>query len=440
MSRAAPVRTITHLAAAAIAVAALAIVGGTASSQSTTASAAELESVTIRYLVPRWASSLDHRIERQVAFQGVLDLFRARYPQVELVEVVSSAGDYRIDIAQQIEAGTVDVVWVDHIWYGEFQAEGLFADIEPHMSQEELDAFYPWTIEALKSVNGELGALWHNTDARIYFYDTTRIETPPTTWSEVEELCREAPRGEYAIAYSLVDLSHLIGIFIEMGGRYIDDEGRPIAFERENREHLERITTWFRDLVDEGCIPRAATVWTEPDIMPQVFTGEIHSFVANSNFHIRQLAPNLPADEYANWNATVIPRPDENAANRTWSGGWVVAPVRTDDEAKERAAIEFAKHVTSFDAMRNTTKAGGWNPVRPAIMDVDPYYATDRFAVATNEALATSSTLPLVPIITIINEEIQRAFQAVTSGESGLDEAFDRAQTTIQQEYERLNR
>lgn len=407
------------------------------------ANQAELEPATVRYLVPRWASSIDHRIERQVAFQSALDLFRARFPQIELVEVVSSAGDYRVDIAQQLEAGTIDAVWLDHIWYGEFQAEDHFIDLLPHMSDEEIGAFYSWTIEALRSVNGELGALWHNTDARMYFYDASRVPTPPATWSEVEALCEqvqaESP-GRYPIAYSLVDISHLLGIFTELGGRYIDDDGRPVVFEGENREHMERIVTWFRDMVDEGCIPRAATVWNEPDIMPQVFTGEILSFVANSNFHVRNLAPNLPAEEYAEWRATVVPRPDEAEANRTWSGGWVVAAVDSGDEARMRAAVEFVKHVTGFDAMRATTKAGGWNPVRPAIMDEDPYYAEDRFAVAANEALETSSTVPLVPIVTVIREEMQRAFRAVTSGEASLDDAFDRAQATITQEYDRLSR
>ena len=429
-----------HLVLALILAAAGVFAIGSATAQS---NQAELEPVTIRYLVPRWASSIDHRIERQVAFQSALDLFRARFPQVQLVEVVSSAGDYRVDIAQQLEGGTVDAVWVDHIWYGEFQAAGYFVDLLPHLSEAELGEFYPWTIEALRSVNDELGALWHNTDARIYFYDSSRVPTPPKTWSEVEALCAEVQAGSpgsFPIAYSLLDLSHLHGIFIELGGRHIDDEGRPVVFEGENREHMTRIVTWFKDMVDQGCIPRAATVWNEPDIMPQVFTGEILSFVANSNFHIRQLAPNLPADEFAHWRATVVPRPDEVEANRTWSGGWVVAAVDNGDEARARAAVEFVKHVTGFDAMRATTKAGGWNPVRSAIMDQDPYYAENRFAVATNEALETSSTLPLVPIVPIVNDEIRRAFTAVTSGEAELDEAFDRAHAVMQQEYQRLNR
>lgn len=440
MNTASAASTIRHLALALVIAASGVLAIGSAAAQPTQA---ELEPATIRYLVPRWASSIDHRIERQVAFQSALDLFRARFPQIELIEVVSSAGDYRVDIAQQLEAGTIDAVWVDHIWYGEFQAEGHFVDLLPYMSEAELGEYYVWTIEALRSVNAELGALWHNTDARMYFYDASRIPTPPATWSEVEALCEqvqaESP-GTYPIAYSLVDLSHIPGIFTELGGRYIDDDGRPVVFEGENRDHMARITTWFRDMVDAGCIPRAATVWNEPDIMPQVFTGEILSFLANSNFHVRQLAPNLPAEEYADWHATVLPRPDEVDANRTWSGGWVVAAVNSGDGTRMRAAVEFVKHVTGFDAMRATTKAGGWNPVRPAIMDEDPYYSENRFAVATNQALETSSTLPLVPIVTVINEEVQRAFRAVTSGEAELDDAFDRARATIQQEYDRLSR
>jgi hypothetical protein len=45
------------------------------------ASALAQSQVTVRYLVPQWASSQDSRVERQIAFQSVIDSFHLTYPQ-----------------------------------------------------------------------------------------------------------------------------------------------------------------------------------------------------------------------------------------------------------------------------------------------------------------------------------------------------------------------
>jgi multiple sugar transport system substrate-binding protein len=140
--------------------------------------------IVVRFMVPRWASTGDVRIERQVAFQGVIDSFEAANPGVKVQEVISSASNYDIDIANQVDEGTVDVVWINNPFYPTLQSQGKFVDLEPYLSDEDLDDFFGWTIDALKSVNGELGGLWHNTDVRLFFYRSDLIPEPPTTFEE----------------------------------------------------------------------------------------------------------------------------------------------------------------------------------------------------------------------------------------------------------------
>lgn len=401
----------------------------------------DLEEVKVRYLVPRWASSIDRRIERQVAFQGVLDSFREKYPQIELEEVVSTASNYLVDIVQQMKEGTIDVAWINSGWYGQLQKEDVLADITPYISNEELSEFYPWSIEFLMN-DGKMNALWHNTDARIYFYNSSVIKTPPKTWSELMKLGEKIKeeKGDYVLGASLGKNfnSHISGIFVEMGGSFVDEAGNPVVFEGVNREIWSEILNYFVEMVEKEYIPQTASVWSEPQIMPQVFAGQIHSFIANSNFNIRQLKPNLPEEEYEDWKAALLPRPDSLETSRTYSGGWLVGPAKSEDKDILKASVAFMKHATSYEAMRNTCKAGGWTPTRPAILANDQYYQNDRFAQITSTALDFTTNYPTVEIMPAIIDEIRLLASATTSGKMEVEAAIERADSNIKRKYEGL--
>lgn len=406
---------------------------------------AEDGQVVVRFLVPRWASTGDVRVERQVAFQSVLDSFEAANPNVRVEEVISSASSYNVDVATQIEEGTVDVVWVNHNFYPNLQERGLFADLEPHLAAEDQNDFFDWTIEALKSVNGELGGLWHNTDVRLYFYRTDLIPDPPETFSEFRPIAEDIRDNNPDIAPYYLSLGHTdgfihaYGLFDSLGGTAVDDNGAPILLEGENRDHWVRIFELYKGMIEDDLVPESAAVSREAGAVPLLLAGQVASFVGNSNYGVREIEPKLPEDEAALWDATPVLGFEDGAIGRGVSGGWVISAREMEDDPElQQAAIDFALHATSFSAQRNTTKAGGWTPTRESVFTGDTFFSEDRFMAATAEALDNSTIRPLVPVMGIIGQVMSDAMSTYMTTDQPLDDILDEADAQIQAEYENL--
>jgi multiple sugar transport system substrate-binding protein len=401
--------------------------------------------VVVRFMVPRWASTGDVRVERQVAFQSVIDSFEAANPGVRVEEVVSSASNYDIDIANQVDEGTVDVVWINNPFYPTLQSQGKFVDLEPYLSDEDLDDFFGWTIDALKSVNGELGGLWHNTDVRLFFYRSDLIPEPPTTFEEFAPIARSI-RDEYSdVAPYFLSLGHTdfmlhaYGNFEALGGEMLDDSGRPIILEGSNRGYWETIFQTYKEMMDDGLIPESAAVSRENAVVPLLLSGQVAAFVGNSNYGVREITPKLPEAEADLWQATPVLGFEGAPTGRGVSGGWVISARKIDDDpAHQQAAIDFALHATSFSALRNTTKAGGWTPTRNSVFTTDPFFSEDRFMAATADALETSTVRPLVPIAPIIAGVLADSLSAYLTSDRSLTDILDEANATIQAEYESL--
>ena len=261
----------------------------------------EGEALTIRYLTPLWASTTDRRPERQIAFTRVIESFNDAYADqgIQVEEVVGDGNP--ITITQEMDAGTVDAAWINYGTYPNHLLAGQLVDLEPFLTGEA-DEFFPWTIEALRSVNGTLAALWHNTDTPLLYYNTEKIATPPQTWSDVVTMA-EAVKAEelnaFAITYPFVGWIQMnSGMYEALGGTWVDEEGAPVLFDGANRDIWAQMFAFYIDLLERGLIPPSAVANDQIQQMPDVYAGNVYSFAGNSNFHLRQLQPNLPPEEY----------------------------------------------------------------------------------------------------------------------------------------------
>jgi len=404
---------------------------------------AEEQQVTIRFLVPRWASTQDVRIERQVAFQSVIDTFEAQYPNVKVEEVVSSASSYDMDVVNQIVDGTVDVVWINSPLYPTLQEQGKFVDLKPLLKAGDDSDFFGWTFDALQSVNGELGGLWHNTDVRLFFYRSDLIEEPVKTFDELIAISRNLKQSNPAISpvfFTLAHtdfMTHTWGNYIALGGTALDESGRPIVLEGKNRTYWEKIFTTYKAMYDERLLHESAIVAREAGAVPLLLSGSLASFIANSNYGVREISAKLPAEEASKWKASLLPG-FADAQGKSVSGGWVLSARKNSNKAVETAAANFVLHATSTASQRNVNKAGGWTPTRTSVFSSDPFFENDPFMVVANEALKTSQVRPLVPIMPIITAELTKALGSYVSGRSSLDRALNDAQTIIQEEYKAL--
>jgi ABC-type glycerol-3-phosphate transport system substrate-binding protein len=397
--------------------------------------------VVVRFRTPPWASTQDTRVERQVAFRSVIDSFNAEYASRgwSVQEVV--ADDVAANTTADIEAGNVDAYWFNHGDYANRARAGQLMDLKPYLEGAEAD-FFPWVQDVYDTLgDGKVYALWHNTDTPLYYYNTEKIPTPPTTWSELTALAQKVRTEEGGDKYAFVHpfsgwIQMNAGLFEALGGKFVDEAGAPVAFQEPNLGHLKTMLQHYVDLIQKDLIPESAIANNQQQMMPDVYAGNVYSFAGNSNYHIRQLRPNLPPEEYAKWSAVPLPRPDAASAGKYVAGGWMIGAVPTDNAAKAEAVAAWVKHATGALAQANTNKAGGWIPTRPAILEEDPFFKADPFAQTTLKALGDGYVVPLVPIFFPMTGFIETALQRAAKGEQSIDDALKQAETETMTEYE----
>lgn len=394
--------------------------------------------VSIKYRALPWNSTQDRRIERQIAFQNVIDSFRLRFPNITFEEVVGP--DDPVATTQDIANKSVDAAWFNHSVYADYVRAGYLVDLAPYLAEGEEAKFFDWSISALKGVDGSLRALWHDTDTPLYFYNKEKISTPPATYGELLELARKVAKdepGKFAVTYPMRNWTQFnFGMFDAMGGKIMgDDKKTVVLFDDANRALLVKLIEFTKTLVDEKLIPTGAVGYDHNSQMPEIFTGGVYSFAGNNNLHIRALKPNLPAEEFAKWAAAKLPRPDDAPRGGYVAGGWVIGAVATGDKDKEAAAAAWTLHATAFNAQRDTNKAGGWIPTRPEVMEQDNFYATDPFITTTLDALNTGGyVVPFVPILPAIQTAVINAVGQILTGAQSIDDALKAAKEEVDRE------
>ena len=398
--------------------------------------------IVVRYLAPSWASTRDRRSARQVAFRGVIDTFNDRFMDqgIRVEEIVGDGNP--LTITQEIDAGNVDAIWFNH---GNFQnryREGQLADLREF--GVELSDYFGFVQDTITAPDGAVTALWHNTDTPLYYYDTTKIPEPPTTWSELRAMCQQVRDEVGGNTYGFVTpyvgwFQHNFGMYIALGGTLVDDDGAPTAFSAENREIWQVVLGHSGSLIRDDLIPASAVGNHQAQMMPDVFAGNVYSFTGNSNYHIRELQPNLPPGEYANWSAAPIPYPDDADGGLYVAGGWGIAAVDSGDAARVAAAAAWAIHATGEQAMANTCFAGGWIPTRPSILANDPFYSEDHFAQVTLQALESGWVVPTAPIFLDMWLAFDVVVQRVAAGEANIEDALNDAEGEVNRAYEALS-
>jgi len=400
------------------------------------------DEIVVRYLTHSWASSRDRRSARQVAFRGVIDSFNAQFADqgIRVEEVVGDGNP--VTITQEIEAGNANAIWFNHGQFLNRFNAGQLVDLSQYGAQ--IGDFFDFADGVMSTPDGAVAAMWHNTDTPLFYYDTTKIATPPSTWAELVEMAAAVRADEGGNTYGFVTpfvgwFQMNFGMYSALGGTLVDENGAPTAFTPENLEIWRGIFEHYVSLVQDDLIPASAIGNAAGQTLPDVFAGNVYSFYGNSNLHIRELQPNLPAEEYANWAAVPLPTPAGAEGARYVVGGWGIGAVDSGDEATNAAAAAWAIHATKQSAMANTCLAGGWIPTRPEILATDPFYADDAFAQTTLGALQDGWVVPSVPIFTPMWQAFDVAIQRAASGDATIDEALATAEEEINAAFEGLS-
>ncbi len=372
--------------------------------------------------------------------------FAKRNPGVKISPTVLT-GDISgqmLKLLQQESAGNIpDIAQIDSFYLPIFKDK--LQPLNDFLTEKEINDLLPFAKKGMLDDQGNVKALWFTTDVRMLYYRKDLIETPPTTWDELIEIAKKvesenniegflfpAGRGE---ATTICALPY----FWAQGGTLINQNGKPVFNEGENREYMLNLFQYIRRLVDSGVSPQRVTnIALEADINGDVIGNNVAMFIGG-NWQISQLAETIGTEEFnKKWDIAPIPQISSDM-NATSVGGWTWG-ITTDDQSKKAAAMRFLDEMYfGKEGMKEWTKVGGYLPTRSSVYNEYTYYSDNPWMDKIKNIMEYGHVRPGYPIYTNLSTEFQIAIADVIDGNKTPEEALDSMWAAIIEKYEEIN-
>lgn len=375
--------------------------------------------------------------EAKAWYTAKVDGFLKKHPNVKL-DMSFQGTDINqamTHLQQQIDANRApDLASLDSFFLSRFYAK--LQPLDEYFPATDIDDFVPFAKAGMHGPDGKLKAVWVNTDVRALFYRRDLVKTPPKTWDDVIAMAPDLAkqkmtpyvfpggRGEASV------MEHL-GMFWAMGGKLVDDSGRPVFGEGANRDDWVQILGFMKKAVDSGASPqRVVGYGFESDMNPELLRGNVAMFLGGS-WMPNQLH-NL-GDKHQ-WGVAAIPMPSASTSPMTAAGGWTFG-VFTSDPAKQKLIVELLNDIAaSPEGMAGEVTALGNLPTRASVAKVDsPYFKTDNNEMF-NAMLGTAKARPGASIYPTISTELQVAIANVITGQQKPEQAIDEAAKRVAQQ------
>ncbi|MBM9468872.1 ABC transporter substrate-binding protein [Nakamurella leprariae] len=315
---------------------------------------------------------------------GLVADFEAEHPDIDVTAQAPQGGLANLtgSVQQQLVAGNPPDV--AQLGFGDrrFAAESLgavnfnqvFGDEAVTTQFDGSDGQHPFheKTRAMGDIDGDTygmpyvfstPVLWYNAD--LFRAAGLDPEQPPTTWAAFKEdalavtAASEADGGYLACLGSGAGDWCLQGVIRSNDGRVLAEDGSTIAWGEDGS--VGALGMW-QDLVTSGASPDMDTT----DAQEAFQTGKLGMFLQTSAV---QSALSAAAEGHFELRAAQMPAFEGHEAVPTNSGSALYS--FSQDPAKQAAAWEFIKYMTSDHAYTEITSGIGYLPLRVGLVD-DP--------------------------------------------------------------------
>lgn len=373
------------------------------------------------------------------AFEALFTDFIEARPdwKIETQIATDNIGQEQARLLEQARAGRgPDCAMIDSSQLALFKSAGVLSPMNAHWSDAEIADLFPYVRDAVTNEEGALLAWWWFTDLRVLYRDTRLVPDAPQTWEGLKEagLATVAADREGLLfnggrweGTTFDWLAH----FWAQGGRLVDDSGRPVFAEGENREKFLAAVNFYLDLVESGAAPARVTSIVNYDEFNAAAAAGSTALFIGGNWQYGQLRATLPAEDFDAWAVSAIPGPSADQ-RATGTGGWTIAAMSDDAEAV-RICAEMIREI--YSGQSNAIQ--GLLPTSAAQYEEFDAFEGPEYDVFA-EALVDGQARPGVPIYPEISNNIQIMLGDVLSGAATPEEALDAADAAVQAAFERL--
>ncbi len=362
--------------------------------------------------------------------------------KIEMELLVGPIHEWSVRLLEMAKAGRgPDISSVDSYFVPWFILEGVMEPITEFLTKEDIDDFFPFVRNVITGPDDEVYAYWRNTDCRALYYRTDLVPEPPRTLDELIEIASRVSE-EHGVSGYLFNGGRWeattfdnLAFFWAQGGRLVDEEGRPIFNEGENRTYMLNVLEFLKRTVDSGASPiRVVDIMEYDDFVATAMADDVAMFLGG-NWQVEQLRDMLPPEEFEKWAVAPIPQLREDLYS-TGTGGWTFG-VFTDDPVKKVEAFRFIhENYGRPEAMFQTTKAAGYLPTRASVYEDYHHFAVDPWQQIWSEMLVHGQARPGFPIYPTISEQLQIAIGNILTGVMTPEQALDEAWEYVLDAYE----
>jgi multiple sugar transport system substrate-binding protein len=348
--------------------------------------------------------------------------FKSQGLSAKLLEFPESADEQRNQFVQRQEAksGECDIFYSDVIWTAEFASQNWLYDMTPY-TESRKDEFIPATFDTV-NYNGKTWGVPKQSDAAFIYYDTSAVDTPPTTWQEVYDLAAK----DKGIVYQGAAYEGLTCDFLEIayaaGGKVLSDDGKKAEF--DNPENLKALQ-FMVDGIKNGAAPKAVTTYMEEQARRSFEAGRA-TFMRNWPYAYAIGKDNKNAPKF-----DVMPFPDfEGAGKAGILGGHNI--VISAYSKNPGGALALTDYLTSPDSIKRDATDFSLAPVLGSVYDDPDVQKALPFASELKQAIAQAKSRPVSPVYTQISQAIYKNVNAALSGQTSPEEALKTGQSEME--------
>jgi multiple sugar transport system substrate-binding protein len=387
-------------------------------------------SYTHQSSTPSWADG----------FERLFTKFAEDHPDWKLeLKIVpdEQATQAQARLLEQARAGRApDCANVDSFVIAQFIDQDALQPLDQYFDQEEIDGFFPFVKDVVVGDDGKLYAYWWATDLRLLYRRTDLVPEAPRTWDELIQAAKEAEQKDPKVDGYLFNGGRWEGTvfdnlahFWSQGGELVDEQGKPIFNEGQNREYMLNTMEFLKEAVDSGASPKRVATISDYSEFESAAQAQTVAMFQGGDFQYPTLEETLPPEEFKKYEVSPIPAMREGQ-EATGTGGWTMGAF-SDDPDKVEMCAEFTKQVFVGEGNEVT----GQLPTNPELFDTldkfqDPIYDTFR------EGLKSGEARPGVPVYPEISNQLQIAIGTVLTGEATPEEALDSAAEASMAAYE----
>ncbi|HEV7718018.1 MAG TPA: extracellular solute-binding protein [Arsenicitalea sp.] len=372
-------------------------------------------------------------------YQDLFVEFIKKHPdwQLQMQYMSSDIGTEQAKMLEQAKAGNApDCAAVDSFVLGQFKVNKVLSDFTPYFSKDEIADLFPFVRDGISDKEGKIYAWWWDTDLRVLYRRTDIVKDAPQTWDDLKKVAiASKDQGMEGLLFNggrwEGTTFDWLANYWAQGGKLVDDAGKPIFGEGDNKTKFLKAVNYFKDLVDSGAAPkRVATIVNYDDLNAAAAAGTTALFIGG-NWQYAQLKTTLEPDAFAKWAFSPIPGPAANERS-TGTGGWTLASF-----SKDPKKVEMCANLVRDVYMGPANALQQQLPTRAGLYDKYPVFATEAnktFAAALKDGQAR----PGAPIYPEISNQIQIMMGDVLAGSKSPDDALAAAYNASLDAYKRL--